>query len=96
MHTNTRLPLQTCRGRGYNEKMPAKKQIDKAKYLGLVSETIWEICDEGQMVHLPDSMSLRHLPEGDIAELHGHIIVSSRLRDIFLSPTPQGRKPRLL
>lgn len=56
--------------------MPAKKQIDKAKYLGLVSETIWEICDEVQMVHLP---------EGDIAELHGHIIVSSRLRDIFLS-----------
>ena len=77
--------MQTCRGRGYNEKMPAKKQIDKAKYLGLVSETIWEICDEVQMVHLPDSMSLRHLPEGDIAELHGHIIVSSRLRDIFLS-----------
>lgn len=72
-------------GRGYNEKMPAKKQIDKAKYLGLVSETIWEICDEVQMVHLPDSMSLRHLPEGDIAELHGHIIVSSRLRNIFLS-----------
>ncbi len=30
-------------GRGYNEKMPAKKQIDKAKYLGLVSETIVEI-----------------------------------------------------
>lgn len=72
-------------GWGYKEKMPAKKQIDKAKHLGPVSETIWEICDEVQMVHLPDSMSLRHLPEGDIAELHGHIIVSSRLRDIFLS-----------
>lgn len=70
---------------GYNEELNAKGMIDKARHLGPVSETIWAICDEVQMVHLPDSMSLRHLPEGDIAELHGHIIVSSRLRDIFIS-----------